>query len=86
LTNKECKLFWVAEECIYRKYQEGQLIKEIKGRQETEKELLRLGIKPIDEWGETMILQLLDYELFNVKREQHGFLLWDVPFDLYELD
>lgn len=84
--NNECKVFWISEDCIYRHYQNGELTKEIRGRKETEKELVRLGIRPIDEWGETMILQLLDYEVFGVKREQHGFILWDVPFDLYQLD
>jgi hypothetical protein len=84
--NNECKIFWISEDCIYRQYKNGQLTKEIRGREDTEKELVRLGIKPIDQWGETMILQLLDYEVFGVKREQHGFILWDVPFDLYQFD
>lgn len=86
IKNNVCKVFWISEDCIYRKYETGLLTKEIRGRKETEKELIRLGIKPIDQWGETMILQLLDYEVFGVKREQHGFVLWDVPFDLYQFD
>ena len=84
--NKECKIFWISEDCIYRQYHNGNLTKEIRGKVETEKELIRLEIKPIDEWGETMILQLLDYETFGVKREHHGFILWDVYFDLYQFD
>lgn len=86
LKNNECKIFWIAEDCIYRQYINGELTKEISGLNETEEELLRLGIKPINKWGETMIFQLLDYEVFGVKREQNGFILWDVPFDLYQFD
>ena len=61
-------------------------MEEVIGVAQAEYKLREVGITPIDEWGETMILQLLDYEVFGTKRMDHNSLMWDVTFDLYEMD
>ena len=85
--NLECKVFYISENAVFRQYKNGAKVRDISGREATADELRSLGIEPIDEWGETMSFQLLEYEIFGVKiRKTRDPFLWDIKYDLYEMD
>ena len=71
------KTFWISENLKFRQYENGTLTKEISGIKEGEKYLLDNGITPEDEWGETIIIQILEMEA--VKWGD----LYDLKFDIW---
>ena len=71
------KTFWIAENLKFRQYENCTLTKEVSGINEGEKYLLDNGIKPIDEWGETIIIQILGMEA--VKLDD----LYALKFDIW---
>lgn len=83
----EVKIFWIAEDLVYRHYHDGECVTEIAGISAAGYYLQQKGITPADEWGETRIVQILEAELFPGQGEPKG---WDVlfsqKFDKYELD
>lgn len=83
----EVKVFWIAEDLVYRQYRDGARINEVKGIAAAGAYLQQLGITPADEWGETRIIQILEAELFPGQTGEKG---WDIlfrqRFDKYELD
>lgn len=83
----EVKMFWIAEDLVYRHYRDGACVREVEGIAAAGDYLLQLGIKPADEWGETRIIQILEAELFPGQTGEKG---WDVlfqqRFDKYEPD
>ncbi|HEX6428798.1 MAG TPA: hypothetical protein VF008_13980 [Niastella sp.] len=81
------KTFWISEGMIFREYQSGKLIKEVKGIEAGGKYLLDNAIQPIDEWGETRIIQILELEIFGQENDTKGLdILFDLKFDKYDLD
>ncbi|WP_028551202.1 hypothetical protein [Paenibacillus sp. UNC451MF] len=85
------KTFWIAESLIYRDYHFGILKKggvktEVNGRDEGLKYLTSKGIKAADEWGETIIFQIIEKEIFNKFKENYDTSLWDLRYAKYELD
>ena len=83
--------FRVSESLIYRDYtfgfwKKGGIKKEYKGKQEGNVYLQSKGIKPVDEWGETIIFQIIDKEIFETTTEDYGTSLMDMKFDKYDLD
>jgi hypothetical protein len=84
--NGECKVFYISENPVFRSYKHGERVKEAIGIGSVKADLEKAGIEPLDEWGETMVFQLLEHEAFKVKkREGRDHVLWDVKYDLYEL-
>lgn len=64
------KTFWISEGMIYRDYhygffKKGGIKNEYKGKKGGTKYLKEHNIKPLDEWGETMIFQVIENEIFN---------------------
>jgi hypothetical protein len=81
------KTFWISEHMIFREYEKGKLIKEIKGIEAGGKYLLDKGVKPLDEWGETRIIQILEAEIFGNQGDKKGWdILFGLRFDKYDLD
>lgn len=85
------KSFWISESLIYRDYnfaffKKGGLKSEYKGRQGGLTYLDSMGIKPVDQWGETMIFQIIEKEICEVSKESYGTSLMDLKFDKYDLD
>ncbi|CAH1207444.1 hypothetical protein [Paenibacillus sp. JJ-223] len=79
------KTFWIAEGLVYRDYDDnGGKNTEVRGIDEGLKYLHSKGIKPIDEWGETIIFQILENEIFDIKMEQHGTTLHRLRYLKYE--
>ena len=85
LQKDESKIFWISESPIYRQYKNGTKIYDINGKQQISNRLKELALVPVDEWGETMIFQLFDFEVFKEKRNDYGMLISNINFDLYEL-
>jgi hypothetical protein len=83
----EVKLFWIAEDLVYRHYRDGACVSEVAGIAAAGACLEEKGIVPADEWGETRIIQILEAELFPGQTGEKG---WDIlfrqKFDKYELD
>jgi hypothetical protein len=81
------KTFWISEDMIFRQYEKGDLIKEIKGIEAGGKYLQQNKKQPIDEWGETRIIQILEFEIFsNVPGKKGWDILFGLRFDKYDLD
>lgn len=84
------KTFWISERLIYRDYyfnflKKGGLKSEVTGIAEGLKYLNSKGIQTIDEWGETIIFQIIENEIFNRKITKHGTSLMDIKYLKYEL-
>lgn len=63
------------------------MIKEIKGIEAGGKYLLDKGTKPLNEWGETIIIQILESEIFGNHGDKKGWdILFGLRFDKYDLD
>jgi hypothetical protein len=84
--NGSSKSFWIAEEPIYRSYEKGELKSECEGKEQIANRLSQLNITSIDEWGETMIFQLFNFEVFGIGKGDYQTPLSKLKFDLYELD
>jgi hypothetical protein len=81
------KTFWMSEGMIFRAYENGNLVKEVKGIEEGGKYLSDNGIQPKDQWGETRIIQIMELEIFIPEGESNGMdTLFNLRFDKYELD
>ncbi len=81
------KTFWVSEQMIFRKYEKGKLTKEIKGIEAGGKFLVDQGTQPLNEWGETRIIQILELETFGNHGDKKGWdILFGLRFDKYDLD
>jgi len=85
------KTFWISESLVYRDYNFGLFSKggiktEYKGKEGGKSYLNSKGIKPVDEWGETMIFQIIEKEIFELRKEDYGTSLMDQKYDKYELD
>lgn len=81
------KTFWISEDLIFREYEKGNLTKEVKGIETGGKYLLANGKQPIDEWGETRIIQILELEIFRNVGDKKGWdILFGLRFDKYDLD
>jgi hypothetical protein len=63
----ECRIYWISEGLISRQYVNGILINQIQGISNAEQYLLANKVNPINEWGETIILQMIAFDLFNIK-------------------
>lgn len=84
------KSFWISESLIYQDFhfsflKKGGIKIEYQGKQGGIKYLNSKRIKPVDEWGETMIFQIIEKEIFDVSKESYGTSLMDLEFDKYEL-
>ncbi|MCM3784954.1 hypothetical protein M3231_18450 [Neobacillus mesonae] len=84
------KTFWIAESLIFRDYHFGLLKKgglksEWKGVDQGIKYLHLSGMKAIDEWGETIIFQIIEHEIFNRKIEKYDSSLQNMRYSKYEL-
>ncbi len=64
----------------------GGLKKELKGAKEGLDYLDSNGIKAIDEWGETVIFQIIEKEIFGNVKEDYGSSLMGLKYAKYELD
>ncbi|WP_159888405.1 hypothetical protein [Paenibacillus puerhi] len=51
-----------------------------------QKYLASKGIKAKDEWGETIIFQIIEKEILNKTDGDFVGAMWDLPFAKYELD
>lgn len=85
------KTFWIAEDLIYRDYyfqffKKGGLKTERRGKEEGLEYIKSRGIKVLDEWGETIIFQMIEHEIFGKQPEDYGTSLMDVTYAKYELD
>lgn len=85
------KTFLISEQMIYRDYnfgwlKKGGIKKEYKGSEGGEKYLKENNIKPVDEWGETMIYQIIEKEIFGKVTEKYGSTLNDIKYSKYVLD
>jgi hypothetical protein len=81
------KTFWISEKMIFREYEKGKLTKEIKGIEAGGKFLVDQGIQPLDEWGETRIIQILESEIFENQGDKKGWdILFGLRFDKYDID
>lgn len=85
------KSFWISESLIYRDYnfaffKKGGIKSEYISKEGGITYLDSMRIKPIDEWGETMIFQIIEKEIFEVSKGSYGTSLMDLKFDKYELD
>lgn len=83
----EVKIFWIAEDPVYRYYRNGACVTEVTGIAAAGTYLQQKGITPADEWGETRIIQILEAELFPGHTGEKGWdILFGQKFDKYELD
>lgn len=85
------KTFWISESLLYRDYhfnflRKGGLKTELIGKDEGLKYLDSKGIKARDEWGETIIFQIIENEIFGKRSEEYGTSLMDLKYAKYELD
>ncbi|AOZ92565.1 hypothetical protein [Paenibacillus crassostreae] len=85
------KTFWISESLIYRDYffsifKKGGLKTELKGLNEGLNYLNSKGIRALDEWGETIIFQIIEKEIFGNKKGNNGTSLMELKFSKYELD
>jgi len=85
------KAFWISESLIYRDYhfdifRKGGIKTEINGIDEGLKYLTSKGIKAIDEWGETIIFQIIEKEIINKSNQNIHEILLDIKYAKYELD
>lgn len=85
------KVFWISESLIYRDYQysflkKGGVKREYLGVEDGLKYLKSKGIDPWDDWGESLVFQMIEKELFDTQRETFGTTLWEISYDKYELD
>lgn len=86
--NYKVKTFWISEEMIYRDYsnqaEHTEIKKEYKGAKEGEEYLEKHKIKPADKWGETIIFQIIEKEIFGNDEVKHS--LMELRYAKYELD
>lgn len=85
------KTFWISESLIYRDYffsifKKGGLKTELKGVNEGLKYLNSKGIRALDEWGETIIFQIIEKEIFGNEMGANGTSLMKLKYSKYELD
>jgi hypothetical protein len=62
------------------------LEREIIGKVEGMKYLNSKGIKAVDGWGETIVFQIIEKEIFDNNKEEHGTSLMDLKYSKYEMD
>ncbi|MGF9697895.1 hypothetical protein [Paenibacillus sp. MABNR03] len=84
------KTFWISEKLIYRDYyfnflKKGGLKSEVVGIDGGLKYLNSKGIQAIDKWGETIIFQIIENEIFNRKTTKYGTSLNEIRYLKYEL-
>ncbi|NOU77017.1 hypothetical protein GC098_37615 [Paenibacillus sp. LMG 31458] len=85
------KTFWISESLIYRDYhfgiyKKGGIKTEVKGIEERLKYLSSIGIKAKDEWGETIIFQIIEKEILNKPDGDFVGSIRSLPFAKYDLD
>lgn len=86
------KSFWVAENMIYRDYnfgiiKKGGLQSTIVGREAGLDYLKKNNIGLVDNWGETIIFQIIENDIFNNKIiGQRGSSLMNLKYEKYEMD
>ncbi|MGF7050622.1 hypothetical protein J2T13_005172 [Paenibacillus sp. DS2015] len=85
------KTFWISESLIYRDYyfnliKKGGLKTELKGINQGLKYLNSKGIRSHDEWGETIMFQIIENEIFSNRMKDNGTSLMGLKFSKYELD
>ncbi|MBP1967181.1 hypothetical protein [Paenibacillus aceris] len=85
------KTFWISESLIYRDYhfgifKKGGIKTEINGGEEGLRYLSSKGIKAKDEWGETIIFQIIEREILNKTDGDFIGSIWSLPFAKYDLD
>ncbi|MFD3447114.1 hypothetical protein ACFDTO_21165 [Microbacteriaceae bacterium 4G12] len=83
------KSFYISEDLIFRNYHTTFLgkvkVDEYLGISSGIKYLKNHKITPWDEWGETLITQILELEIFNNKTV-HNFSLMDIKYRKYDID
>ncbi|ENQ3107300.1 hypothetical protein ACEOWJ_003384 [Bacillus cereus] len=83
------KSFYISEDLIFRNYFTTFLgkvkVDEYLGIGSGIKYLKDHKIIPRDEWGETLIIQILEFEIFN-NRSAHDFSLMDIKYRKYDID
>lgn len=82
----EAKIFWLADDPIFRAYQAAERIQEIQGKQQVEAYLGEHNILPLENDGQQLILQLMYNELFEQKVLPAEGIFHKKRFEFYELD
>ncbi|UJF35897.1 hypothetical protein [Paenibacillus hexagrammi] len=85
------KAFYISESLVFRDYhfgfiKKGGLKREVLGIAAGHNYLLSKGIKAIDEWGETIIMQIIESEILSNIEEDFIDTVWKLSFAKYELD
>jgi len=85
------KMFWIAEALIYRDYyfdniKKGGIKFELKGKSDGLRYLNDMGVKAIDNWGETIIFQIIEKEIFDKCNHNFDTSLMNLRYAKYELD
>ncbi|QLY81820.1 hypothetical protein [Clostridium intestinale] len=83
------KSFYISENLIFRNYSKTFLgevkVDEYSGIDSGNKYLKDNKVIPKDEWGETLIIQILEFEIFN-NRNSNDFSLMNIKYKKYNID
>jgi hypothetical protein len=83
------KSFYISENLIFRNYSQTSLgevkVDEYSGIDSVNKYLKDNKVIPKDEWGETLIIQILEFEIFN-NRNSNDFSLMNIKYKKYNID